>query len=163
MSPIQPTRITTPSDLEIEITRNFDAPRALVARAFTDPVLLQRWMGVFGDWSWASCDMDVRVGGMYRWVWRQPNGAELALSGAYREVVPAERYMQTQVYENMPDFPGEMLATMTLVDDDSGTRVTQVVRYASQAERDLDLKYMPNGLEPGFQALDALLATEARA
>ena len=163
MPAIQPTPISTPSDLEIEITRNFDGPRALVTRAFTEPALLQRWMGVFGDWSWASCDMDVRVGGTYRWVWRQPTGAELALSGTYREVITAERYVQTQVYENMPDFPGEMLAAMTLVDEDGGTRVTQVVRYASQAERDLDLKYMPNGLEPGFQALDTLLATEARA
>ncbi len=159
MGPGDATQISTPSDLEIRVTRVFQAPRRDVADAFTKPELLQRWMGVFGDWSWASCEIDLREGGAYRYVWRQPDGTQLALSGHFREIVPGERYVQTQVYEDTPEFPGEMLVTMTFVEVDGRTTLEMTTRYASQAERDLDLQYMPSGLEPGFARLDELLSS----
>ena len=74
-------QISTPSDEEIRITRSFDAPRMLVWDAYTRPELLKRWLGAMPGWSWAVCEMDVREGGRYRWAWRGPDGAELALGG----------------------------------------------------------------------------------
>jgi len=134
-----------------------------VADAFTTPDLLQRWMGVVEDWAWASCDIDLRAGGAYRWVWRNAvDGSEMAISGTYLEVVPGERYVATQRYENMPEYPGEMTTTLLFTEAGGETLLEETVRYASQAERDRDLQHGPSGLEPGFQTLDALLAAEAR-
>ncbi|GMU40481.1 MAG: ATPase [Chloroflexota bacterium] len=161
MPVIQPARVAALGDLEIEVARTFNAPRALVARAFTEPALLQRWLGVFGDWSWASCEIDVRPGGSYRWEWRQPNGAVLVLSGDYREVTPEVRYVMTQRYEGLPEFPNEMLVTMTLEEEAGRTTVVQVSRYATREERDRDLQYMPNGIEPSYATLDGVLAAAA--
>src|SRR6185503_19881182 len=76
-------QITTPSDAEIRITRSFDAPRMMVWNAYTRPELFKRWLGQMPGWSWAVCEMDVRKGGRYRWAWRGPDGAELALGGEY--------------------------------------------------------------------------------
>jgi uncharacterized protein YndB with AHSA1/START domain len=159
------TEVTTPSDLEIRFRRRFAAPRQLVADAFTTPELLQRWMGLnFGDWAWASCDIDLRAGGAYRWVWRNAvDGSEMVISGTYLEVVPGERYVATQRYESMPEYPGEMTTTLLFTEIAGGTLLEETVRYASRAERDRDLEHGPSGLEPGFQMLDALLAAEARA
>ncbi|MDA0269691.1 MAG: ATPase [Chloroflexi bacterium] len=159
------TEVSTPSDLEIRFRRTFAAPPQLVADAFTTPELLQRWMGLnFGDWAWASCDIDLRAGGAYRWVWRNAvDGSEMAISGTYLEVVPGERYVATQRYESMPEYPGEMTTTLIFTEDEGQTLMEETVRYASQAERDRDLEHAPSGLEPGYVALDAVLAAEVRA
>jgi uncharacterized protein YndB with AHSA1/START domain len=157
----RPVEITTPSDLEVRIVREFAAPRRLVAAAFTRCDLLQRWMGVFGDWAWASCESDPRAGGTYRYVWRQPDGTQLALSGRYLEVVADERYVFTQRYEAMAEFPNEMLVTTLFSEAAGRTHMEMTSRYATKAERDLDLQYMPAGLEPGFVLLDRVLAEEA--
>ena len=80
----KPLQITTPDDREIRITRSFDAPRQLVWDAYTRPELLKRWLGAMPGWSWAVCEMDVRKGGRYRWVWRGPEGAELGAAAPPR-------------------------------------------------------------------------------
>ncbi len=158
MDASQAAQVSTPSDRELRITRTFDAPRQLVADAFTRPELLQRWMGVFGDWSWLVCEVDLREGGDYRYVWRRPDGTEMGLSGTYQEVVPGERFVFTQVYENTPEFPGEMVVTLVLSEQDGRTMAETTVRYASREERDLDLQQAPTGMEAGYAQLDSLLA-----
>src|SRR6267143_4785009 len=83
--------VTTPSDREIAMTRVFDAPRRLVYDAWTRPELLKRWLGVFGGWELAVCEIDLKVGGAYRYVWRGPDRAEMGMRGVYREIVPGLR------------------------------------------------------------------------
>ncbi len=84
-------QVTTPSDREIAMTRVFDAPRRLVFDAWTKPELLKRWLGVRGGWSFTVCEVDLKVGGTYRFVWRGPNGKEMGMGGVYREIKPPER------------------------------------------------------------------------
>ena len=84
-------QISTPSDREIAMTRIFDAPRSMVFDAWTKPELLTRWLGVRGGWTFAICQVDLRVGGSYRFVWRGPDGTEMGMVGVYREVVRPER------------------------------------------------------------------------
>ena len=110
-TPKKSLEITTPSDEEIRITRSFDAPRMMVWDAYTRPELLKRWLGAMPGWSWAECEMDVREGGKYRWVWRGPEGAELGLGGVYREVVPGERLVSTERYDQ-PWYEGEAVGTV---------------------------------------------------
>src|SRR2546426_5701027 len=85
-------KVTAQSEREIVMTRDFDAPRRLVFDALTKPELLKRWLGVFGGWELAVCDVDLKVGGAYRYVWRRSSdGSEMGLRGVYREIVPPER------------------------------------------------------------------------
>ena len=154
------TEVTAPTDRSIRVVREFDAPVALVWDAFTKPELLQRWMGVFGDWQWESCEMDLREGGAWRYAWRQATGdARLVLSGVYREVVPRERIVMTQRYEmeGLPDF-GEMLVTTTFTESGGKTVLDETIEYETAEARDIDLQNMPQGLEPGFAMLDEMLA-----
>ena len=78
-------KVTTPTDREIPMTRVFDAPKRMVFAALTRPELIQRWLGVFGGWSMDVCEVDLKVGGTYRYVWRGPDGAEMGLCGVFRE------------------------------------------------------------------------------
>lgn len=93
-------KVTTPSDLEIVITRSFNAPRPLVWEAMTKPELVRRWMFCPPGWSWAACEMDVRVGGKYRWTWNGPDGRlAMTISGVHREVQPPSRIVHTELME----------------------------------------------------------------
>src|ERR1700716_4401588 len=89
-------QVTTPSDREIAMTRVFDAPRSLVFDAFTKPELLKRWLGVLGGWTFAVCEVDLKVGGKYRYVWRGKDGREMGMGGVYREIVRPERIVSTE-------------------------------------------------------------------
>ena len=91
-------QITTPSEREIAMTRVFDAPRGLVFDAWTRPELLKRWLGVRGGWTFAVCEVDLRVGGAYRFVWRGPNGKEMGMGALYREIVRPERLVATEKF-----------------------------------------------------------------
>ena len=156
-------QITTPGDREIRITRSFDAPRQLVWDAYTRPELLKRWLGAMPGWSWAVCEMDVRVGGRYRWVWRGPEGAELGLGGEYREVVPAERLVTTEKYDQAW-YPGEAVGTVEFRERDGRTTLVTTLQYESKAARDAVLQSpATSGMEMGFTVLDTLLASIATA
>lgn len=156
-------KITTPADREIRITRNFDAPRQLVWDAYTRPELLKRWLGAMPGWSWAVCEMDVRVGGRYRWVWRGPDGAEMGLGGEYEEVVPVQRLVTTERYDQAW-YPGEATGTVEFTERDGGTTLVTTLRYESKAARDAVLQSgATGGMEAGYTALDALLASTATA
>jgi len=159
MSDTRTTEVTALGEQSIRITRRFNAPQQLVFDAFTKPELIQRWMGSnFGDWSWASCDVDLREGGAYRYVWQQPDGTQMAISGTYREVTPPTRTVSTQVYDGMTDF-GEMLVTIMLTERDGETLLEEIVQYPSREARDTDLQQVPEGREPGFATLDQVLAS----
>src|SRR5882672_8441550 len=105
-------QVSTPSEREIAMTRVFDAPRKLVFDAWTKPELLKRWLGVFGGWSLEVCEIDLKVGGKYRYVWRGPDGVAMGMGGVFREIVPAERLVTTETFDD-PWYEGEAVGTVT--------------------------------------------------
>jgi uncharacterized protein YndB with AHSA1/START domain len=140
--------VTLPTETEILITREFDAPRHLVFKAYTTPELIKRWWsGNQGEVT--SADVDLRVGGMWRYVMVANDGSEVAFHGEYREIVPDERIVCTEVYE-MPDAPETegVLDTLTLSDKDGRTRFTLLVECGTKDVRDLILA---SGMEVGMQ------------
>jgi uncharacterized protein YndB with AHSA1/START domain len=151
--------ITAAGDREIVMTRAFDAPRPLVWDAVTKPELLKRWLGVHNGWELAVCEMDLRVGGTYRYVWRGPNRAEMGMGGTYLELVKPERIVNTEKFDD-PWYPGEGVGTMTLSEHGGKTTMTTTVRYESKAARDMVLASpMESGMVAGYNALDAVLAS----
>jgi uncharacterized protein YndB with AHSA1/START domain len=155
-------KITTPSDREIAMTRVFDAPRDLVFKAYTTPELVKRWLGVHGGWSLEVCEIDLRVGGSYRFLWRGPNGAEMGMRGVYREIVVPERIVATEVFDQSWD-PGDAVDTVELVEQGGRTTLTLTVRYNSRETRDAVLKSpMESGVAAGFDKLAGLLPELAR-
>ena len=152
-------KITTPSDREIAMTRVFDAPRNLVFDAFTKPELLTRWLGVRGGWTFAVCEVDLRVGGEYRYVWRGPTGKEMGMGGVFREIVRPERIVATEKFDDAW-YEGDALDTMTFVERGGKTTATTTVRYASKEARDGVLKSpMEKGVAEGYDKLDEVLAS----
>jgi uncharacterized protein YndB with AHSA1/START domain len=140
--------VTTPSDREIALTRTFNAPRALVFDALTKPELVQRWMlGNMGA-SMPVCEIDLRVGGAYRFVWRNPDGAEMAMMGVYRELVRPERIVNTQRFDT-PWMPGESVLTTTLTESGGRTTFISTTLFDSVETRD---KMLKSGMESGASA-----------
>src|SRR5947208_6978098 len=129
-------KVTTPTDREIVMTRVFDAPRRLVFDAFSKPELLKRWFGPRG-WSLVVCDVDLKVGGGFRFVLRGPDGKEMGMRGVYREIVPPERSVHMESFD---DFPGEAQVTTVLVERDGQTTLTATVLYPSREIRDAVIK-----------------------
>src|SRR5216684_3754022 len=128
-------KVTAQSEREIVMTRDFDAPRRLVFDALTKPELLKRWLGVFGGWEMAVCEIDLKVGGAYRYLWRGPDGAEMGMRGVYREIVPAERIVCTELFD-VPWYEGEAVDTLVFVEQGGKTTATTTVLYASKTVRD---------------------------
>lgn len=154
-------KVTTPSDREIAMTRVLDAPRQLVFEAYTKPELLKRWLGVHNGWTLAVCEIDLRVGGAYRYVWRGPNGEEMGMGGTYREITPPERIVSTEKFDQSW-YPGEAVGTVVLVEQAGRTTLTLTVRYDSKEARDAVLQSpMEQGMAAGFDKLAEVLATLA--
>jgi uncharacterized protein YndB with AHSA1/START domain len=152
-------QVTTPSEREITMTRVFDAPRSLVFDAWTKPELLRRWLGVRGGWSFAVCEVDLRVGGTYRFVWRGPDGTEMGMGGVYREIVRPERIVATEKFDD-PWYAGEALDTMVFVERGGKTTATTTVLYASREVRDAVLKSpMDRGVAESYDKLAEVLAS----
>ncbi|HMH54837.1 MAG TPA: SRPBCC family protein [Gemmatimonadales bacterium] len=152
-------QVTTPSEREIAMTRIFDAPRSLVFDAWTKPELLKRWLGVRGGWTFAVCEVDLRVGGSYRFVWRGPTGAEMGMGGVYREIVRPERLVATERFDE-PWYEGDALDTTTFVERGGKTTATTTVRYASQEVRDAVLKTpMLTGVAESYDKMAEELAS----
>lgn len=147
------TTFTTPSDREIAVTRVFDAPRALVFEAWTSPAHITDWMLGPEGWTMPVCEVDLRAGGPWSFVWRRSDGRELRMDGVYREVAPPERLVFTEAWGG--DWP-ETLNTVVLVDEDGGTRLTCTVLYVSTGARDASFS---TGMTEGMsQSLDRLAA-----
>jgi uncharacterized protein YndB with AHSA1/START domain len=144
-------KITLPTDEEILITREFDAPKHLVYKAWTTPELVSRWWpGRRGEMK--SAEIDLRVGGTWRYVMEASGGYEVGFHGEYREIVPNERIVSTEVYEGMPD--AEALDTATFTEVDGRTILTLLVEHTSKQDRDA---HVESGMEDGLQdALDLL-------
>lgn len=143
--------LTLPNDTQILVTREFDAPRRLVYRAWTTPDLVRRWWHAQrGEMTVA--EIDLRVGGRWRYAMVVPSGDEVAFHGEYREIVPEERLVSTEVFEGAPDH--EALTTLSFSDDGERTLVALLVDHGSREVRDMVLK---TGMEDGLQdALDLL-------
>jgi len=143
--------VTLPADDQILITREFDAPKHLVYKAWTTPELVERWWHA-NRGEVKSIEIDLRVGGGWRYVMETPDGVEVGFHGEYRELVPNERIVSTEVYEGFPD--GEAVDTLTLTEEDGRTTMTVLVQHQSKQHRDAHIE---SGMEDGMQeALDLL-------
>ena len=153
-------QVTTPSDREIAMTRVFDAPPHLVFEALTTPELVKRWLLGPPGWSMPHCQIDLKVGGAYRYVWRNDdNGREFGTGGEFREIHPPERLVHT---ERMDGAPGEALVTTSLVEQGGRTTLTLTMLFDSQEARDATLQSgMEKGVAVSYDRLADLLA-EAR-
>src|SRR5262249_2046041 len=142
MKNIGTLKVTTPTEREIGLTRVFDAPRHLVFEAFTKPELLKRWFGPRG-WSLAICEVELKVGGGFRFVLRGPDGRALGMRGTYREIVPPERSVHTESFD---DYPGESVVTAKFTEVEGKTTLSATILYPSREVRDAVLK---SGMEHG--------------
>jgi uncharacterized protein YndB with AHSA1/START domain len=146
--------VTLPTDTQILITREFNAPRHLIYRAWTIPELIKRWWSA-NRGEVTVAEVDLRVGGGWRWVMVTHGGFEVAFHGEYRELVPNERIVSTEVYEGMPGADeAAALNTLTLTEKDGRTSLTILVQHRTQEHRDLHIN---SGMEAGMQdAMDLL-------
>jgi uncharacterized protein YndB with AHSA1/START domain len=143
--------VTLPADDQILIVREFDAPRELVFRAWTEPDLVRQWWHA-GRGEMTVCEIDLRPGGSWRYVMVTPDGTEVAFHGEYREVAPGERIVQTEIYDPFPD--AAAVDTLEFEDLDGRTRVTMLVQHQLKEHRDA---HVESGMEDGLQdALDLL-------
>jgi uncharacterized protein YndB with AHSA1/START domain len=144
-------KVTLPADDQILITREFDAPKDLVYEAFTTPELVRRWWHA-NRGEMTVAEIDLRVGGTWRYVMVADGDFEVGFHGEYREIVPNERIVSTEVYEGMPD--AEAVNTMTLTEADGRTTLEILVQHASKEHRDAHIE---SGMEAGMQdAMDLL-------
>jgi uncharacterized protein YndB with AHSA1/START domain len=150
--------ITTPTDHDIVMTRVFRAPRALVFEALTTPTLLKQWLLGAPGWEMVICDVDLRVGGAYRYGWRREStGKTMAMGGLFQEVVAPERLVATERFDD-PWYPGTGLSTTILEERDGMTTLSNTVRYESRATRDTVLQSgMESGVSASYDRLEALL------
>lgn len=152
-------KISTRGDRELVITREFDAPRRLVFDAFTKPELIQRWLLGPDGWSMPVCEIDLRVGGSYRYVWRHASGNEMGMGGIFREIVPPERIVSTEKFDHSW-YPGEAVGTIVLTEHAGKTTLTQIVAYQSAEALQQVLKSpMESGVAAGYNRLEEMLAT----
>ena len=153
-------KVSTPSDLEIQVTRDFDAPRRLVFAAFTKPELVRRWLLGPSGWTMPLCEIDLRVGGLYRYVWRsETDGSQMAMGGVFREVVPSKRLVATEKFDDAW-YAGEAVGTTVFVETRRITRTMIKVLYESQEARDTARRSgMEYGMAAGYDWLEALLPT----
>jgi uncharacterized protein YndB with AHSA1/START domain len=153
-------KVTTLGEREIVMTRAFDAPRRLVFDALTKPELVRRWLLGPAGWSMPVCEIDLQVGGAYRYVWRHADGKEMGMGGVYREIVPRERIVCTELFDEAW-YPGEALLAMNLVEKDGRTVMTTTILYVSQEARDGVLKSgMESGVAVSYDRLAELLGSE---
>jgi len=165
---LEKAQVALPSDTEVVVTRSFNAKRALVWEAYTKPELVQRWLLGPPGWSMPVCEMDVRVGGKFRWVWRSvEDGSQFGFHGVFREVEAPAKIVHTEAYDpgdiggNMGE-AGEALVTLTLAERGGITTMTTRVDYGSKEARDAAVSTgMTDGMELSYQNLDALLAERA--
>jgi uncharacterized protein YndB with AHSA1/START domain len=155
-------KVTTPSDREIVLSREFDAPRRAVWDTMTKPELLKRWLFGPPGWVMTVCETDVRIGGAFRHVWRHEDGRELAMRGEYREVVVPERIVRTETFELGCDpQSGEQVGTLVLKERvGGGTSLTLTLRFPSKEARDATVASgMEHGVAAGYDRIDGLLAS----
>ena len=150
-------KVTLPADEEILITREFDAPKHLVYKAWTTPELVSQWWpGRRGEMK--SAEIDLRVGGTWRYVMEASGGYEVGFHGEYREIVPNERIVNTEVYEGMPEGEGEpALNLVTFTEADGRTILDLLTRVSSKEVRDMIIDSgMEGGMQEGMDILEEI-------
>ena len=161
---MKPAEASLPSDTEVLVKRSFDAPVKLVWRAYMEPDLMRRWCSGLPGWSMPVCEMDIRVGGKYRWRWRSDeDGQEFGFTGEVLDIVPHARIVHTQIYD-----PGDMgysmgnepyIVTVTFHEAEGITNVATSIKFASKADRDAAFSTgMTDGMEMSYKRLDEVLA-----
>jgi uncharacterized protein YndB with AHSA1/START domain len=153
--------VTLVGDRQTVITRLFDAPRELVWRCHTEPPLVRRWLGALPGWTFPVCDIDLRVGGRYRYVWKSPEGHEMGMGGVFTEVEPPARLGSTEIFDE--DWTGGETQGLIVLEEKgpSRTLLVQTVTYASKDAREGALSTgMTDGMQVGYRRLDELLAEE---
>ena len=160
MKPSGTLRITAPGEREIVMTRVFEAPRSQVFEALTQPELLKRWFFGPPGWSLMICEIDLKAGGAYRYEWRHSGGAGMGMRGVFRAVVPPERLVQTESFDESW-YPGEALITTVLAEQEGRTTLTVTALYESREAREDVLKTpFEQGVAAGYDRLAELLAAE---
>lgn len=158
MNMTQSLKITTGNEREIIMTREFNAPRQLVFDAWTKPELLRRWFGKFNGWALTVCEVDLRVGGSWRFVMRRPDGQEMGMSGVYREIVSPERIVSSERFDEAW-YSGEAYNILSFVEQKGVTTLTTTAVYDSQQTRDAVLKSgMEKGVAAGYDEMAQVLA-----
>jgi len=152
-------QLSVTGDREIRMTRDFDAPRQMVFDAMTKPELLKRWFHGPDGWMLEVCEVDLRAGGTYRYLWRGSDGTEMGMSGAFLEVDPPRRIVQTEKFDQ---FGPEATGTLELAEQGGTTSLTLTMIYDSRETRDAMLKTpMERGVAAGYDRLEKLLAANA--
>ena len=151
--------VSASGEREVVMTRSFDAPRELVFDAFTVPDLVRRWLLGPPGMTMPVCEIDLKVGGRFRYVWRNSEGIDMGMGGVFREIAPPERIVHTELFDE--DWTGGEALVPTLFTEEGGrTTVTMTVLYSSREARDAALKTgMADGVAASYDRLDELLAT----
>ncbi len=161
---MEKAQVNLPSDQEVKVTRAFKAPRALVYRTYSEPKLVQRWMLGPPGWTMPVCEMELRVGGAYRWRWRSDDGNnEFGFHGVFREIEAGKKVVHTQIFDpgniGAQSHGGEAIVTLTFSEANGVTTVTTVIDFGSKEVRDAVLATgMTDGMELSYQGLERLLA-----
>lgn len=152
--------VTARGDREIVMSRVFDAPRSLVFDACTKPELVKRWLLGPDGWTMPVCEIDLRVGGSYRYVWRRDkDGTEMGMGGIYREIVVPERVVATEKFDEAW-YPGDAVGTLLLVEQGGKTTLTQTMLYETRETRDAIIKSpMESGVARSYDRLAEMLAS----
>ena len=146
-------------DREILVTRTFNAPRALVWRALTEPVLIKRWLGAMPGWSFPVCEFDARVGGKYRYEWQHESGTKMGMGGIITECTPPERLVATELFDD-PWYPGGAVTTQVLTEQGGTTLLTMTITYASKEARDgVVAGPALGGMGMSYDALESLVVS----
>ena len=154
-------RLTKPSDRELQIKRMFAAPRERVFAAFTEPELLKRWFFGKPGGTLAVCEVALKPGDSFRYVWRDPDGSEMGMSGVCLEIEAPEHIVATEKWDQ-PWYPGEATGTITFTEEGGVTTLTQTLRYVSQKARDMVLGTMiEHAMALGYDRLADLLKSQA--
>ena len=160
MNDISTVEVTMPSDVEVRIKRTFEAPPRLVYDAHTKPELVRRWLSGPDGWEVSRCDIDLRVGGKFRYEWRNVDGREMGMGGDFRELEPPQRIVHTELFDE--DWTGGEVVTTTLFEaqGDDKTMLTVTSVYSSKEARDGAIATgMTSGMDTSYDKLAALLAS----
>jgi len=156
-------KVEPSGEREIVMTRVFNASRDLVFDALTKPELVKRWLLGPPGWSMPVCQIDLKVGGSYRYVWRNEDGREMGMGGKYKEIVRPERIVHTELFDEAW-YEGESLNTWTLAEQGDNTTLVVTMRYETQQTRDAVLESgMESGVATSYERLDEILASQASA
>lgn len=152
-----PLTVTTPTDEQIVITRQFDAPRHLVFACYTQPALIRRWLNGAEGWIMTVCEFDAKVGGKYRYEWKAPSGYVMGMGGVVTAIEPVSHVATSEVFDD--DWTGgETRATLDFDEASNRTTLVNTITYSSKEARDGALKTpMAEGMEFGFRKLDDVL------